>query len=87
MQIIKNGEKYVIYGDAVSTFAKLPAKKNNYEIGYERPPFGIGFFLKESDKFKPASGKVYGNFEEKTSQIIEAYKKSKKSIGVLFIWR
>jgi hypothetical protein len=83
LQIIKNGEKYVIYGDAVSTFTKLPAKKNNYEIGYERPPFGIGFFLKESDKFKPVSGKVYGNFEEKTSQILEAYKKSKKSIGVL----
>lgn len=83
MQIIKQNGKYVIYGDAVKSLNKLPAKGHNYVIKYDKPPYGIGFYLAEEDSFKPTKSKIYGDFDKKTTQIVEAYKKSNKSIGVI----
>lgn len=78
MNVIKVGNTYEIYSDAVETFGMLPAK--TYIVRFSEMS---GFFLEEYNDLEEKEEKVYGVHEAKVNKVLRSFKKFDRNLGVI----
>lgn len=81
MQIMDDGTHLLIYSNGIKAYEKLPIN-SNYSVEYEPAP-GVGFYLSQKKKFEKPSFKLYGNQLSLVDDILNAFERSDKSIGVI----
>lgn len=81
MQIMDDGTHLLIYSNGIKAYKKLPIN-SNYSVEYEPAP-GVGFYLSQKKKFKKPTFKLYGNQLNLVDDVLNAFERSDKSIGVI----
>lgn len=81
MQIMDDGTHLLIYSNGIKAYKKLPIN-NNYSVEYEPAP-GVGFYLSQKKKFKKPTFKLYGNQLNLVDDVLDAFERSDKSIGII----
>ena len=77
MNVVRTGESWKIYGEAIETFKKIPV--GTYEVNFNKM---TGFYL--TNKPNPTiAEKVYGNTEDKVRKVMYAYQDMERNFGVL----
>ncbi len=78
MNIIKQGGKFQIFGDAIQTFDTLPA--STYRVEFHKM---MGFYLTEINDLEVAEEKIYGDQPAKISKVLSSYAKFQRSMGII----
>lgn len=82
MQILDDGKHLLIHSNGIKAFDSLPME-NNYSVEWENPMNGVGFYLSRTKVFEKPSFKTYGTQLGLVDNVINAFKNSEKSIGVI----
>lgn len=82
MQVIDDGKHLLVYSNGVKAFNDLPTK-NNYSVEFEDGMNGVGFFLRRSNLFKKPNFKLYGNSLDMVDTVMDTFKSSDKSVGII----
>lgn len=78
MKVVNTGSTYVIYGDDLRTFDKLPSKV--YSVGFNP---NMGFFLEEHAPIEIKEEKIYGVHNEKIQKVLNAFECFERNLGVI----
>ena len=82
MQILDDGKHLLIHSNGIKAFDALPMD-NNYSVEWENPMSGVGFYLSRTKVFEKPTFKTYGTQLGLVDNVINAFKNSEKSIGVI----
>ena len=77
MNIVNSGEKFMVYGESVKTYKKLPA--NTYTVCFS--PMS-GFYL-ELHSDLAVKEKVYGTYHKKVTKVLNTFKNFDRNMGVI----
>lgn len=81
MQIMDDGTHLLVYSNGIKAYKKLPIS-SNYSVEYEPAP-GVGFYMSQKKKFTKPTFKLYGNQLSLVDDVLDAFERSDKSIGVI----
>lgn len=81
MKIIDDGKHLLVYSN-FNSYNSLDSSKN-YSAMYEGGMNGVGFYLSPTKLFKKPDFKIYGSQINLVDKVLESFKRSSKSIGVI----
>jgi len=82
MQILDDGKHLLVHSNGIKAFNSLPME-NNYSVEWENPMSGVGFYLSRTKLFEAPTFKTYGNQLSMVDDVINSFKASDKSVGVI----
>lgn len=82
MNIVSSSGRFMVYGDDVETFDKLPV--DAYKVGFNEL---IGFYLEKRQRFDPKEKKIYGNTREKVKKTLDSFEAYDRNFGVMLSGR
>lgn len=77
MNIVKSAGKFVVYGDAVQTFKKLPPA--TFEVQFNKMQ---GFYLVTHNDLQ-VHEKIYGPYAKKVDKVMHTFKTLNRNMGVI----
>lgn len=77
MNIVKSAGKFVVYGDAVQTFKKLPPA--TFEVQFSKMQ---GFYLVSHNDLQ-VNEKIYGPYAKKVDKVVRTFKTLNRNMGVI----
>lgn len=81
LKIIDDGKHLLVYSN-FNSYNSLDSSKN-YSAMYEGGMNGVGFYLSPTKLFKKPDFKIYGSQINLVDKVLESFKRSSKSIGVI----
>lgn len=77
MNIVNSGDRYMIYGEDVKTYKKLPAE--TYQVGFS--PMS-GFYLTLHNDLH-VNEKIYGQYAKKVDKVLQTFRAFNRNMGVI----
>lgn len=77
MNIVSTGNQYIVYGDDVQTYKRLPNR--TFDICFNKMS---GFYLCIHDDLT-VKDRIYGNIEEKVQKVLRTFKTLDRNMGVI----
>ena len=77
MNIVSSGGKYMVYGEEVSTYEKLPPY--TYEVSFNKM---TGYSLIKSEDME-IKEKIYGPYQRKVDKILNTFNLSNRNLGII----